>query len=111
MITTPFWYNDISILYSKDSIIEIFPSKRFDILRKLNALFKTIGAVLLIDLFFALLESFTSFRLPVSPYSSLLPYFGKEAVSFSPFDNTVVSALKMALHIGINDVFFIYNDS
>ena len=38
MITTPFWYNDISILYDKDSIIEIFPSKRFDILRKLNAI-------------------------------------------------------------------------
>ena len=38
MITTPFWYNDISILYSKDSITEIFPSKRFDILRKLNAI-------------------------------------------------------------------------
>ena len=38
MITTPFWYNDISILYSKDSIIEIFPSKRFDIVRKLNAI-------------------------------------------------------------------------
>ena len=38
MITTPFWYTDISILYEKDSIIEIFPSKRFDILRKLNAI-------------------------------------------------------------------------
>ena len=38
MITTPFWYTDISILYSKDSITEIFPSKRFDILRKLNAI-------------------------------------------------------------------------
>ena len=38
MITTPFWYTDISILYEKDSITEIFPSKRFDILRKLNAI-------------------------------------------------------------------------
>jgi hypothetical protein len=38
MITTPFWYTDISILYSKDSITEIFPSKRFDILRKLNSI-------------------------------------------------------------------------
>jgi len=58
--------------------------------KKLSALFKTIGAVLLVDLFFALLESFTSFRLPVSPYSSLLPYFGKEAVNFSAFDNLFV---------------------
>ena len=38
MINTPFWYTDISILYEKDSITEIFPSKRFDILRKLNAI-------------------------------------------------------------------------
>ena len=57
---------------------------------KLNALFKTIGGVFLVDLFFGLLESFTSFRLPVSPYSSLLPYFGKEAVNFSAFDNLFV---------------------
>ena len=38
MITTPFWYNDPTILFSQDSITEIFPSKRFDILRKLNAI-------------------------------------------------------------------------
>lgn len=38
MINTPFWYTDISILYEKYSITEIFPSKRFDILRKLNAI-------------------------------------------------------------------------
>lgn len=38
MIKTPFWYNNISVLYSKDSITEIFPSKRFDILRKLNSI-------------------------------------------------------------------------
>ena len=38
MITTPFWYNDISILWQTDSITEIFPSRRFDILRKLNAI-------------------------------------------------------------------------
>ena len=38
MITTPFWYNDLSIMWQMDSIIEIFPSKRFDILRKLNAI-------------------------------------------------------------------------
>jgi hypothetical protein len=38
MITTPFWYNDVSILWQTDSITEIFPSRRFDILRKLNAI-------------------------------------------------------------------------
>ena len=38
MIKTPFWYNNFSILYETDSITEIFPSKRFDILRKMNAI-------------------------------------------------------------------------
>jgi len=57
---------------------------------KLNALFKTIGGVLLVELVFALLESFTNFRLPISPYSSFLHYFGKEAVNFSELDNIFV---------------------
>ena len=38
MIKTPFWYDDISILFKQDTITEIFPSKRFDIIRKLNAI-------------------------------------------------------------------------
>ena len=58
--------------------------------KRLGALFKVIGGVLLVDLLFSLLESFSNFRLPVSPYSSLLPYFGKEAVNFSEFDNLFV---------------------
>ena len=51
MITTPFWYNDISVLYEKDSITEIFPSKRFDILRKLNAIVRLSIAYTLIMYF------------------------------------------------------------
>ncbi len=58
--------------------------------KRLGVLFKIIGGTLLVELLFALLESFTSFRLPVSPYSSLLPYFGKGAVNFSEFDNVFV---------------------
>lgn len=40
MINTPFWYKDLSILYEKESIFEFFPSKRFDIVRKLNAVLR-----------------------------------------------------------------------
>ena len=40
MITTPFWYKNPSILYEKDSIFEFFPSRRFDIVRKLNAILR-----------------------------------------------------------------------
>lgn len=40
MISTPFWYKDPSVLYDKDYIFEICPSKRFDITRKLNSLLR-----------------------------------------------------------------------
>ena len=40
MINTPFWYKNPSILYEKNSIFEFFPSKRFDITRKLNAVLR-----------------------------------------------------------------------
>ncbi len=38
MINTPFWYKNPSILYEKDSLFEFFPSRRFDLIRKLNAI-------------------------------------------------------------------------
>lgn len=38
MYNTPFWYEEPRILFSRESITEIFPSKRFDIIRKLNAI-------------------------------------------------------------------------
>ena len=41
MITTPLWYKKPSILYEKDYISEFYPSKRFDINRKLNAVLRT----------------------------------------------------------------------
>ena len=40
MISTPFWYKNPSVLYDRDYIFEIFPSKRFDIIRKLNSLLR-----------------------------------------------------------------------
>jgi hypothetical protein len=35
---TPFWYENINILYEKKYLFEIFPSKEFDIIRKLNSI-------------------------------------------------------------------------
>ena len=40
MITTPFWFSEPNILYEKDYLFEIFPFKRFDIVRKLNAVMR-----------------------------------------------------------------------
>ena len=35
---TPFWFNNISVLYQKKYILEIIPHKNFDLNRKLNSL-------------------------------------------------------------------------
>jgi len=40
MISTPFWFTNPSVLYEKENIIEIFPSRKFDIIRKLNAILR-----------------------------------------------------------------------
>ena len=44
---------------------------------KLDKVFKIVAAVFLIEIIFSLLEVFTSFRLPISPYSNYLSFFGK----------------------------------
>ena len=38
MINTPFWFKSPSILFSKNSLFDFFPSKRFDFNRKLNSI-------------------------------------------------------------------------
>jgi len=48
--------------------------------RQYKTLFKSIGIIFTIELIIALLESFTAFRLPISPYSSLVGFFGKEPI-------------------------------
>jgi len=40
MISTPFWFTNPSVLYENENIIEIFPSRKFDIIRKLNAILR-----------------------------------------------------------------------
>jgi len=37
---TPFWTNKMDILYDRNYIFEIFPVKDFDLIRKLNAIFR-----------------------------------------------------------------------
>ena len=59
-------------------------------LSKMNALFRIMSIIFLIEIVVALLESFTAFRLPISPYSPWLTFFGKEPVNFEAFDNLFV---------------------
>lgn len=45
---------------------------------KQEKIFKAMAVVFLIEIFLSLLEVFTSFRLPVSPYSPYASFFGRE---------------------------------
>jgi hypothetical protein len=40
MIKTTFWFEDIKVLYQKENLFEIVPFKRFDMVRKLNAILR-----------------------------------------------------------------------
>ena len=40
MIDTPFWFTNIKVLYEKENLFEIFPSRRYNIVRKLNAIMR-----------------------------------------------------------------------
>ena len=40
MISTPFWFSNPNVLYEKNNLFEIFPSRKFDIVRKLNAILR-----------------------------------------------------------------------
>ena len=39
-MSTPFWFNDISILFNKNYLLEIIPLKSYDFDRKLNAILR-----------------------------------------------------------------------
>lgn len=48
-------------------------------LEKQNRLFKVMAYVFIIEIIICLLESFTDFRFPISPYSDYAYFFGKES--------------------------------
>ena len=53
----------------------------------LDKIFRFLGIFFIIELFIALLESFTNFRMPISSYSNIAPFFGKDPVDFFVSDN------------------------
>ena len=48
---------------------------------KLNIIFKILSVFFIIELIIALAESFTNFRMPISSYSSIISFFGKEPIN------------------------------
>jgi len=49
-----------------------------DSLNKLREIYELLGSVFIFEIIISLLESFTNFRLPISPFSSYVVYFGRE---------------------------------
>ena len=63
-----------------------------DKIYKLNKLISILSTFVIIEILIAILESFTDFRMPISAYSSLSPFFGKELPEFSIFDTVLLSS-------------------
>jgi teichuronic acid biosynthesis protein TuaE len=60
------------------STISLFTLFYIDSVEKMVKVLKSIGIVLVVEIIFSLLESFTSFRLPISPFSEISHFFGRE---------------------------------
>ena len=58
-----------------------------DSLKQLNTVYNLLAVIVIIEIIIALLESFTSFRMPISSYSSISTVFGKDPINYSEFDN------------------------
>ena len=56
-------------------------------IENLKKIFNFLSVFVFIEISIGLFESFTSFRMPISSYSSLSTLFGKEPVNFSEVDN------------------------
>jgi len=52
----------------------------------LDKIFNVLSFLIFVEIIIGLIESFTSFRMPISSYSQLAPAFGKDPVNFSDFD-------------------------
>ena len=56
----------------------------------LNTIFKVLSFFITIEIIIALAESFTSFRMPISSYSSFAMLFGKDPINFSEFGDVFI---------------------
>ncbi len=62
-------------------------------LNKLNKLFKFLSIFVFIEISISMIESFTSFRMPISSYSQISQLFGKDPVNFSSVNNSFLSPI------------------
>jgi teichuronic acid biosynthesis protein TuaE len=55
--------------------------------------FNILSIVFIIEIILSLLESFTSFRLPVSPFSQYVTYFGRNIKIYDEFNSDIISII------------------
>ena len=55
-----------------------------------NRVFKILAIIFIIEIILSLLEAFTPFRLPISPFSKYVTYFGREMKIGNNLDDTVI---------------------
>ena len=74
-------------------------------LKSFEKLFKPLSLLLLIELIIGIMESLTSFQMPISRYSSLSPLFGKElqAINQSDFLLGIISSPPTGFHWDTNE--------
>ena len=48
-MSTPFWFNDISILFNKNYLLEVLPLREYDFSRKLNAVLRFFRAIFFLN--------------------------------------------------------------
>jgi len=63
-------------------------------IRNLNKMFHLLSIFVFMEIMISLVESFTSFRMPISSYSSIASFFGKEPISLSVLDNIIYSKIR-----------------
>jgi O-antigen ligase len=61
---------------------------------KLYRIIKFIGVIIMIEMLIALLESFTAFRYPISPYSDLVVYFQRDMGYNTSLSPEIIAAIK-----------------
>ena len=61
-------------------------------LKNLDKIFHLLSIFVLIEIVIALLESFTSFRMPISSYSSIAIFFGKEPINYSAINSLILGS-------------------
>ena len=59
-------------------------------LEKFDRLFTTLGFFFFAEIFIALIEPWTSFRMPISSYSSIASLFGKDPIDLSKLDSSLL---------------------